>query len=92
MSRRKYIPSGSANVKSLGRNGVAVSEKQREAELDGSLVRKVYPGLRGYLEGEFSRAKMKTVSGKPWSWYWDRQHSKISTKIPPVGYTQLLSN
>ena len=86
MSRRKYIPSGSANVKSLGRNGVAVSEKPKEAELDGSLVREGLPRAEGGTwKVRFFRAKMKTVSGKPWSWYWDRQHSKISTKIPPRG-------
>ena len=61
MSRRKYIPSGSANVKSLGRNGVAVSEKPKEAELDGSLVREGLPRAEGGTwKVRFFRAKMKT--------------------------------
>lgn len=86
MSRRKYIPSGSAHVKSLRRNGIAVSEKAQEAELDGSLVGEGLPRAKaGFWKVRFFRAKMKTVSGKPWSWYWDRQHCKISTKIPLRG-------
>lgn len=47
MSRRKYIPSGSANVKFLRRNGVAISEKPKEAELDGSLVGEGLPRAEG---------------------------------------------
>lgn len=68
MSRRKYIPSGSANVKSLRRNGIAVSEKPKEAELDGSLVGEGLPRAKaGFWKVRFVRSKMKTVSGKPWS-------------------------
>ena len=62
MSRRKYIPSGSANVKSLRRNGVAVSEKPNEAELDGSLVREGLPRAEGASwMVRFFRAKMKSL-------------------------------
>ena len=62
MSRRKYIPSGSANVKSLRRNGVAVSEKPNEAELDGSLVGEGLPRAEGASwMVRFFRAKMKSL-------------------------------
>lgn len=86
MRRRKYIPGRNANVGSLKRNGVAVSEEPEEAKHDGSLVGQGLPRIEGgSWNVRFFKAKMKTVSGKPWPWYWDRQHPKISAKILPHG-------
>lgn len=47
MRRRKYIPGRNANVRSLKRNGVAVSEEPKEAKHDGSLVGQGLPRIEG---------------------------------------------